>query len=234
MFGIGWTEMLVLGVVALIVIGPKDLPVLMNRLGKAMATIRRMGSEFQREINKTTGLDQITDLRRSITEPLKQTATEIRKEFNKPLANGGVEPSGVIKPKDPKAESVVDEIREKVGMAPASSGPAPQPYTPFTKDAQEKYRAEQAAEKAGTPLKAVESPAPVEAIAPAKKPRAPRKPRLAAVADTPAPADLLGDVPPAQTAKPRKLVAKPFEAPAPAAPAKPRKPRAAAKPKSEA
>ena len=71
MFGIGWTEMLVLGVVALIVIGPKDLPVLMNRLGKAVATIRRMGSEFQREINKTTGLDQITDLRKSITEPLK-------------------------------------------------------------------------------------------------------------------------------------------------------------------
>ena len=215
MFGIGWTEMLVLGVVALIVIGPKDLPVLMNRLGKAVATIRRMGSEFQREINKTTGLDQITDLRRSITEPLKQTATQIRDEFNKPLAGGGVAPSGAIKPKDPKVESVVDEIHEKVGMSPPSTGPAPQPYTPFTKEAQEKYRAEQAAEKAGTAAKAVESPAPVEAIAPVKKPRAPRNPKVAAVADTPAPVDLLDGVPPIKTPKPRK-------------------PRAAAKPKSEA
>jgi sec-independent protein translocase protein TatB len=79
MFGIGWTEMLVLGVVALIVIGPKDLPVLMNRLGKAVSAIRRMGTEFQREINKTTGLDQITDLRRSITEPLKQTQQTARR-----------------------------------------------------------------------------------------------------------------------------------------------------------
>ena len=79
-------------------------------------TFFRMGSEFQREINKTTGLDQITDLRRSITEPLKQTATQIRDEFNKPLAGGGVAPSGAIKPKDPKVESVVDEIHEKVGM----------------------------------------------------------------------------------------------------------------------
>src|SRR6188768_1644173 len=110
MFGIGWTEMLVLGVVALIVIGPKDLPVVMNRLGKMVNSVRRMGSEFQRELNKATGLNEITDLRRSITEPLKQTAAEIRNEFNKPTATGGVEPSGLVKPKDPKAESVVDEI----------------------------------------------------------------------------------------------------------------------------
>ena len=72
MFGVGWTEMLLIGVVALVVIGPKDLPVVMNRLGKVVATIRRMGNEFQQELNKTTGLDQLTDLRRSITEPLKQ------------------------------------------------------------------------------------------------------------------------------------------------------------------
>ena len=234
MFGLGWTELVLIGVVALIVIGPKDLPVVMNRMGKAVAAIRRMGSEFQREINKTTGLDQITDLRKSITEPLKQTATQIRDEFNKPLAGGGVAPSGAIKPKDPKVESVVDEIHEKVGMSPPSTGPAPQPYTPFTKEAQEKYRAEQAAEKAGIAAKAVESPAPVEAIAPAKKPRAPRKPKIAAVADTP-PVDLLDGVPPIKTPKPRKLEARPIEArPVTAKPptAKPRK--LAAKPKSEA
>ena len=93
MFGVGWTEMLVLGVVALIVIGPKDLPVLMNRLGKALSTVRRMGSEFQRELNKATGLEQVTDLRRSITEPLKQTAADIRKEFNSVAGNVGAAPS---------------------------------------------------------------------------------------------------------------------------------------------
>lgn len=204
MFGLGWTELLVIGVVALIVIGPKDLPVMMNRMGKAVSAIRRMGSEFQREINKASGLDQITDLRKSITEPLKQTAAEIRSEFNKPLASGGVAPSGAIKPKDPKVESVVDEIHEKVGMSPPSTGPAPQPYTPFTKEAQEKYRAEQAAEKAGT-AKPVESPAPVEAIAPVKKPRAPRKPKVAITAEAAAaPVDLLDGVPPIKTVKPRK------------------------------
>jgi sec-independent protein translocase protein TatB len=211
MFGIGWTEMLVLGVVALIVIGPKDLPVVMSRLGKMVNSVRRMGSEFQRELNKASGLDQITDLRRSITAPLKQTADEIRKEFNKPTASGGFEPSGIVKPKDPSAESVVDEIHEKIGV------PVKQPYVPFTKDAQDKYRKEQMAEavtKAVAEKSAatapVESPAPPEATPPpAKKPRAPRKPK-------------------AETTDQPELV---LETPAPAK--KPRKPRAA-KPKSEA
>ena len=148
MLGVGWTEMLVIGVVALIVVGPKDLPMMMNRLGKAIGMVRRMGSEFQREINRSTGLDTMTDLRKSLTDPLKKTAAEITREFNKTTPSGAVEPSGVIAPKDPKVESVVDEIHAKVGMTPAA--------------------------------KAVESPAPVEAIAPAAKPA--RKPRAKKVA----------------------------------------------------
>lgn len=224
MFGLGWTELLVIGVVALVVIGPKDLPVVMNRMGKAVSAIRRMGGEFQREINKASGLDTITDLRKSITEPLKQTATEIRKEFNKPLAGGGVEPSGAIKPKDPKVESVVDEIHEKVGMTPpaaTTTGPAPQPYTPFTKEAQDKYRKDQMAEAVTSAAKKsavpnVESPAPPEAtVPPVEKPRAPLKARPPLNAKVTAPAE------------PAPVVEVVASTP------KPRKPRAA-KPKSDA
>ena len=97
MFGAGWTEMLIIGVVALVVIGPKDLPIVMRKVGRVVGTIRRMGSEFQRELNKTTGLDQITDLKRQITEPLRQTSEEIAREFNK-ITTTGVEPSGVFWP----------------------------------------------------------------------------------------------------------------------------------------
>jgi sec-independent protein translocase protein TatB len=183
MFGVGWTEMLLIGVVALVVIGPKDLPVVMKQLGKVVGTVRRMGSEFQRELNKTTGLDQITDLRRSITEPLKQTAAEITREFNKVSTDvsGKVEPTGIVAPKDPAAESVVAEIHERVGMTPAEPGPIAAPVM--------------------TGPKPVESPAPVEAIAPVETvaPKPARKPRAKkaaaapaqapeAVAETPAPA----------------------------------------------
>ena len=217
MFGVGWTEMLVVGVVALVVIGPKDLPVVMSRLGKMVATIRRMGTEFQREINKTTGLDQITDLRRSITEPLKQTAADITREFNRVSETGTVEPSGLIAPKDPGAESVVAEIHEKIGMSPVEPGPISPPVM------------------TGKP---VESPAPVEAIAPVAKPKTPRKPRAKAPVKS---AAVAAPQPVAATPKPRAK--KPAaaaalelfpETPAPKAkkPA-PRKPRAA-KPRADA
>jgi sec-independent protein translocase protein TatB len=160
MFGVGWTEMLLVGIVALVVIGPKDLPVVMARLGKMVATIRRLGGEFQREINKTTGLDTITDLRRSITEPLKQTAAEITREFNKTTPTGAVEPSGAIAPKELGSESVVEEIRAQAGMSPiGGTGPIVAPAVMATP----------------SPL---ESPGPVETIVPveaaAPKPRKPR------------------------------------------------------------
>lgn len=121
MLGLGWTEMLVIGVVALIVIGPKDLPVVMGRVGKVIGQIQRMGREFQREINRSTGLDEVRNLRSTITDPLKKTADEIRKEFNAIGKDGQQTPSGALKPTDPKVESVADAIKEKAGMTPVKS-----------------------------------------------------------------------------------------------------------------
>jgi sec-independent protein translocase protein TatB len=122
MLGLGWTEMLVIGVVALIVIGPKDLPVVMNRIGKIFGQVKRMGSEFQREINRSTGLSEVRNLRDSLTAPLKQTADEIRKEFNA-MTPTGAKPTGVLKPSDPAVESVVDDIKAKAGMTTPSTVP---------------------------------------------------------------------------------------------------------------
>ncbi len=188
MLGVGWTEMLVIGVVALIVIGPKELPALMRRVGQFAGTIRRMGSDFQRELNKTTGLNEIANLRQSVTQPLKATADAIRKEFNTTTATGEVKPSGAIKPADPKVESVVDEIKAAAGIAtPAAAAPvmtpiaqpADTPKAPVkaARPARIKAPAEskvatadiapakKAAPKAKKPI---DSPAPVEAIAPAQ------------------------------------------------------------------
>ena len=188
MLGLGWTEMLVIGVIALIVIGPKDLPVVMNRIGKVAGQIRRMGSEFQREINKTTGLDEVRNLRNSITAPLKKTSEEIRKEFNA-MTPTGPKPSGLIKPADPKAESVVDEIKAAAGMTPPKTADQIaaeagfKPTRPATNAATTAPAKKPAASKA--PVKATAAPtrpvvttelAPLEAEAPVKKPAAAKKP----------------------------------------------------------
>jgi sec-independent protein translocase protein TatB len=129
MLGLGWTEMLVVGEVALIVIGPKDLPMVMQRIGKFAGQVRRMGAEFQREINKTTGLDEVRNLRQSITEPLRKSTEEIRREFNA-MTPSGPKPSGVIKPSDPTKESVADEIRAAAGMGKAEPVKAARTVTP--------------------------------------------------------------------------------------------------------
>ena len=206
MLGLGWTEMLVIGIAALIFIGPKELPTVMSQVGKIVGQIRRMGNEFQREINKTTGLDEVRNLRNSITAPLKKTSEEIRKEFNA-MTPTGPKPSGVIKPADPKAESVVDEIKAAAGLTPpktadqvaAEAGfkPArPAPVAPKVAAAPAKSaakkRAPVKAKAAPTrpvvttdlaPLDAVPNPAEAKPIAkPLKKPRTPK-----VVAETPAP-----------------------------------------------
>jgi len=171
MLGLGWTEMLVIGVMALIFIGPKDLPVVMSRVGKIIGQLRRMGNEFQREINKTTGLDEVRNLRNSITSPLKKSADEIRKEFNA-MTPTGAKPSGVIKPANPAAESVVDEIKAKAGMTAAAvplsadevakaAGFKPAGPAPVTSKAAVGQPASTVARKA--PAKAVKAPARAKA-----------------------------------------------------------------------
>lgn len=220
MLGVGWTEMLVIGIVALVVIGPKELPAVMNRIGKFAATIRRMGSDFQRELNKTTGLNEIANLRNSVTAPLKATADAIRKEFNTTTATGEVQPSGAIKPADPKVESVVDEIKAAAGMAPAAMTPLKGPANPLTPEAAAKFKAAEA--EAAKAAATVESPAPPE-TKPARV-RAARAPKVAVPeASTPV---AVADIPPAS--KPRTT--KPIESPAPveAIAPKPRARKAAA------
>ncbi|UZP67918.1 Sec-independent protein translocase protein TatB [Desulfovibrio mangrovi] len=58
MFGIGTTEILVILVVALIILGPKSLPKIARTLGKGMAEFRRVSTDFQRTINTEIELEE--------------------------------------------------------------------------------------------------------------------------------------------------------------------------------
>lgn len=60
MFGIGPTEILVILVVALIVLGPKNLPKIARTLGKGMGEFRRVSTEFQRTINTEIEVEERT------------------------------------------------------------------------------------------------------------------------------------------------------------------------------
>ena len=65
---IGFAEMLVLALLAIIVVGPKDLPKLMRSLGQFMAKIRSMGQEFKDAFDDMGAEEEMAGLRREIED----------------------------------------------------------------------------------------------------------------------------------------------------------------------
>ena len=59
MFDLGWTELLVIGIVALIVIGPKDLPMMFRRVGQFVGRARSMAREFSRAMDDAADDDDL-------------------------------------------------------------------------------------------------------------------------------------------------------------------------------
>ena len=68
MFDIGWGELLVIGIVALVVIGPKELPGVLRTLGQGMSKIRRMASEFQGQFQEAMREAEMQDIKKSVDE----------------------------------------------------------------------------------------------------------------------------------------------------------------------
>ena len=66
MFDLGMMELLVIGVVALIVVGPKDLPVMFREVGRFMGRMRGMARDFQRAMNAAADDAGVKDLDRDI------------------------------------------------------------------------------------------------------------------------------------------------------------------------
>jgi len=68
MFDIGWSELLLIGVVALIAIGPKELPGALRTLGQWMAKIRRMAAEFQGQFQEAMREAEIDQLKKDMDD----------------------------------------------------------------------------------------------------------------------------------------------------------------------
>jgi sec-independent protein translocase protein TatB len=68
MFDIGWSELVVIGVVALIAIGPKELPGVLRTVGQYMGKIRKMAAEFQGQFQEAMREAEMADLKKSMDE----------------------------------------------------------------------------------------------------------------------------------------------------------------------
>lgn len=96
MLDMGWTEILVIGVVALIVVGPKDLPRMMRTVGQQVGKLRAMAREFQRtmedaareaDLEEFKGIkDTLNDVRsvqRDAAGAIRRGFSEIEKDVDK-------------------------------------------------------------------------------------------------------------------------------------------------------
>lgn len=68
MFDIGWTELLLIAVVAIVVIGPKDLPRAMRSVGQWTGRARRMAGDFQRQFNEAIREAELDDVKNEVTK----------------------------------------------------------------------------------------------------------------------------------------------------------------------
>jgi sec-independent protein translocase protein TatB len=66
MFELDWGKLVVIGIVALIVIGPKELPAVLRTLGQWVTKIRRMASEFQGQFQEAMREAEIADLKQQV------------------------------------------------------------------------------------------------------------------------------------------------------------------------
>ena len=77
MFDLGWTELLVIGVVALIVVGPKDLPVLFRRVGQFVGKAKGMAREFSQAMNDAADESGMREMSSSLNKSLKTASNPL-------------------------------------------------------------------------------------------------------------------------------------------------------------
>jgi sec-independent protein translocase protein TatB len=146
MFDIGWSELLVIAVVAIIVVGPKELPRLMRTFGHYVGKLRRMAADFQRQFEEAVRDSEIDEVRKAMQDFHTQASDmNLRAPIDKPLM--------VPKPAPPASAPA------------AAAAPAPEPKP--------KQRAKKP--KAGAAKKTVTAETSLEKPAPKPRKRKPKE-----------------------------------------------------------
>jgi sec-independent protein translocase protein TatB len=127
MFDIGWSEIAVIAVVALIAIGPKELPGVLRMVGQWMGKARKMASEFQGQFQEAMREAEMADLKKSFDE-VKEAAsgftggnimTSLQRDVTSALRIDDVD-----KPMDPQAAPSVEASAAPAIEPPATSSDA--------------------------------------------------------------------------------------------------------------
>ena len=174
-------EFLVAAIVALIVVGPKDLPMLLRKLGQFMAKVRAMAAEFRASFDEMARQSELDELRKEVEAMRAGQLSDIATHA-------------------PEVNQAFDEISQGLSdVGVQLNTPSSYSYT-APETAPEMTMQVQAAPKARV-RKAVDGKAVGPKVAAAKKPTAPKAaPKAATVAAAEAPAETPPRKPPARKA----------------------------------
>ncbi len=174
MFDIGWSELLIIAIVMIVVVGPKDLPKMLRAFGKATARMRATANEFRNQFNEALKEAELDDVKTIIDETRKLDPRSKLTQVFEPIRSAGEEirssltPGSTVAP--PPAEPVA--VEEPVPAAPVKRARK----TPVKPAAAKTPTAEKAPAKAPRRKPAVKAAAPTDAI-PAQKPAPARRTR---------------------------------------------------------
>lgn len=115
MFDIGWSELVVIGIVALIAIGPKELPGVLRTVGHWMGKVRRMAAEFQGQFQEAMREAEVADLKKQV-EDFNQQASNLASGFD-PVTTANAEIQKAIDEVKPGESAPVESSSN---AAPAS------------------------------------------------------------------------------------------------------------------
>ncbi len=127
MFDLGWSEMLLIGIVALVVVGPKELPGLFRSIGLAVGKARGLAREFSRAMEAAadeSGMKEIDKTIRAATKPVQFATDRLREQ----TGAGGRKPA--IPPLNPGAPLPASPPAEAVAPAEGPAAPTLAPAAP--------------------------------------------------------------------------------------------------------
>ncbi|EJT05982.1 Sec-independent protein translocase protein TatB [Rhizobium sp. CCGE 510] len=164
MFDIGWTELLVIAVVLIVVVGPKDLPPMLRAFGKMTQRARKVAGDFRAQFDEALREAELDDVRQTLSDAQTLNPVNSLREAMNPLRQMGNE----IKADLQKATAVPEN---KTEVPPAAvSTPTPSMSLPETPPLV----------PAPAQPESVATAAIVQAEMVAAKPKVPRKPRAKA------------------------------------------------------
>ncbi len=141
MFDIGWSELLVIAVVAIVVVGPKELPKLMRSFGFYAGKLRRAAAEFRRQFDEAMREAELDEVKQAIESVRTETrALNEKAPLDRPLmVEGPATPAAAPKPGEAKPAAKAPRKRAasraktqgktqaKTAAKRAKSGPEPAP-----------------------------------------------------------------------------------------------------------